>query len=381
MISPQVGSKIASLEGRKRAAVEAEDYDLAKELKAEIDRVRARAYAAALSGESSAGDVGGAGSVGITGRRGGSTAGAAPVESSSVSAAVAAQQETHWGSLQQQSSGSKAMAAAPPAAPAVGGPPAASDIDWSKYDDRPAVAKGTYDFAGADASTPPPGSRHGSAAGESISAPAAVDFLRAPVSGPPPPAGFPSDLPPPDELSPADAAAAAPAEALLGEYLARCLFSRAWQLREAVLVRAAADVASTGSELAGRMDSDPGETFHALARLVARGLADKAVGVYAAALGLLHAAVNAAALRASELGSAGPSAVGELLPLLVEKGADLNGRIREQACEVRSMLALQRLINALLATFPHATLFRCDPAQALNHLLGVRELGVRKQVR
>ena len=34
------GTKIAQLEGRKRAAVEVEDYDLAKELKQEVDRLR-----------------------------------------------------------------------------------------------------------------------------------------------------------------------------------------------------------------------------------------------------------------------------------------------------------------------------------------------------
>ena len=34
------GTKIAQLEGKKRAAVEEEDYDLAKELKQEVDKLR-----------------------------------------------------------------------------------------------------------------------------------------------------------------------------------------------------------------------------------------------------------------------------------------------------------------------------------------------------
>lgn len=37
---PTLGTKIAQLEGRKWAAVEAEDYDLAKELKTEVDKLR-----------------------------------------------------------------------------------------------------------------------------------------------------------------------------------------------------------------------------------------------------------------------------------------------------------------------------------------------------
>jgi hypothetical protein len=37
---PAAGTKIAQLEAKKRAAVEDEDYDLAKELKMEVDKLR-----------------------------------------------------------------------------------------------------------------------------------------------------------------------------------------------------------------------------------------------------------------------------------------------------------------------------------------------------
>lgn len=42
-----VGGKIAQLEARKRLAVEREDYDLAKALKADIEKLRTAGEAAA----------------------------------------------------------------------------------------------------------------------------------------------------------------------------------------------------------------------------------------------------------------------------------------------------------------------------------------------
>ena len=51
-----------------------------------------------------------------------------------------------------------------------------------------------------------------------------------------------ADLPAPEALSAGDSKDAAPLADLLGEYLARCLFSRTWQLREAALARLAQDL-------------------------------------------------------------------------------------------------------------------------------------------
>jgi centrosomal protein CEP104 len=44
-----VGGKIAQLEARKRAAVEREDYDMAKALKADIEKLRVAGEAAAMA--------------------------------------------------------------------------------------------------------------------------------------------------------------------------------------------------------------------------------------------------------------------------------------------------------------------------------------------
>jgi len=55
-----VGGKIAQLENRKRLAVEREDYDLAKALKADIEKLRGAGETAALAASGPA--TGGAGS-------------------------------------------------------------------------------------------------------------------------------------------------------------------------------------------------------------------------------------------------------------------------------------------------------------------------------
>ena len=132
---------------------------------------------------------------------------------------------------------------------------------------------------------------------------------------------------------------AGPLEELLGEYLVRCLFSKAsWQLREAALAHAAVDLATPGSKLASKLATAPGEVFRTLARLLARTLSDKMVGVYVASVGLLRAlaevAPAAAAGGSASFSRDAAAAMGELLPLLVDKGADLNSRVREQACDV-----------------------------------------------
>ncbi len=53
-----------------------------------------------------------------------------------------------------------------------------------------------------------------------------------------------ADLAAPEPLSAADAKDAGPLIDLCGEYLARCLHSRTWQLREAALAALARDLAA-----------------------------------------------------------------------------------------------------------------------------------------
>lgn len=66
--------------------------------------------------------------------------------------------------------------------------PAASPggTDWNAYDERPAQAKGAYNFQNADESSTPVNARRTSAAGPAARPPPAN------TAGPPPPPGFPT---------------------------------------------------------------------------------------------------------------------------------------------------------------------------------------------
>ena len=189
----------------------------------------------------------------------------------------------------------------------------------------------------------------------------------------------PADLPAPEALSAGGSKDAAPLADLVGEYLARCLYSRTWQLREAALAGLAQDLEAgsmqglDGSSGAPRgagsccqlpvglaccmiyctcrgfntdgvrelRESLPScaaaDALKTLTRCLLRTLKDKVAAVFSASLVALRALV------AAQAGSCAPrdlqAAVGELLPLLVEKAADLNQRTREQATETLVALA------------------------------------------
>lgn len=97
----------------------------------------------------------------------------------------------------------------------------AAQDKWLDYDERPAQAKGVYQFdAAAATAAEPPGSikaKPGKAAGDLA------------------PKGFPADLPVPEQLKSADVKDAQPVIDLVGDYVARAMFSKTWQLREAAL--------------------------------------------------------------------------------------------------------------------------------------------------
>ena len=82
---------------------------------------------------------------------------------------------------------------------------------------------------------------------------------------------------------------------------------------------------------------DAADALKTLTRSLLRTLKDKVAAVFSASLLALRALV------AAQAGSCAPrdlqAAVGELLPLLVEKAADLNQRTREQATEALVALA------------------------------------------
>ncbi|PRW58028.1 centrosomal of 104 kDa [Chlorella sorokiniana] len=324
------GGAIAELEAQKRAAVEVEDYDLAKSLKLQIDRMRSAAYSNAMS-------------------HSGAEAAFSPAASRRASAVGGP--------------AGPAAAAARPSYDGSSGPPAASPsaADWNTYDERPAQAKGAYNFQNADESSTPVNARRTSATGPAARPPPAND------AGPPPP-GFPTDLAAPEPLSAADAKDAGPLIDLAGEYLARCLHSRTWQLREAALAALARGLAAGRVQGVAAGSADAVKT---LARLLQRTCRDKVAAVFGASLTTLRALVTAAAA-----GGVAPrdlqSALGDLLPLLVEKAADLNQRTREQATE--TLVALAGVPEAGLRTATAPFLRPLKPGAAPKVVLGRLQL-------
>lgn len=117
-------------------------------------------------------------------------------------------------------------------------------------------------------------------------------------------------LPPPAKLSAPDANEADALEHVHGEYVARALFSRAWQHRQAALRFIARD-AATGGESATDM--------RALGKYVVRGLKDQVTAVVADAAAIVRQTVDAGGRPAAALLAAG-------LPALVERLGDGNAR-------------------------------------------------------
>lgn len=216
---------------------------------------RAAAYGAALSGRDDSEDA-------LSPQRGRRTSTAAPASGSR-------QSEGHRGSLlvelsavQGEGPGSEGGEGAfsPPGAAsrraeqqqqqqaAAPGGRSSPQGSWNSHDERPVQAKGAYSFQNADATSLPPNNRRASVLG-GAEVPSSSAAASAASDAGPLPAGFPKDLPSPEALSAAAAKDAGPVVDMLGEYLARCLFSRTWQLREAALAHLAKELA--GGSLPG----------------------------------------------------------------------------------------------------------------------------------
>lgn len=91
------------------------------------------------------------------------------------------------------------------------------------------------------------------------------------------PPGFPPDLPAPESLSPADAKDAEAIIEALGEYTARALFSKTWQLREAALISIEKVLQGQGGGVEG---SQKGDLFKSLSKALLRTVQDKVANVF-----------------------------------------------------------------------------------------------------
>lgn len=91
------------------------------------------------------------------------------------------------------------------------------------------------------------------------------------------PPGFPPDLPAPEALSPADAKDAEALTDILGEYTARALFSKTWQLREAALMSIEKVLQGQGGGVQG---PQKGDLFKSLSKALLRSVQDKVANVF-----------------------------------------------------------------------------------------------------
>jgi centrosomal protein CEP104 len=331
-----VGGKVAQLEARKRLAVEREDYDLAKALKADIEKLRSAGESAAMSsppGQQHRPTLPAA--AGAAGRQ---------LSQRQHSQRLGADNSEGPDALQPQADGAAAAGAADYETEEGMYSGGGYDDQYSAlhtyqaYEDRPAVAKASYAgrpaSAGSDGgaegglqdmddeslikadpsrvsaaamfggpgatrssgvskkSLGPAGGAgggRGAAAGPGSLAAAsgmpAAASTAADACGAEPPDGWPSDLPPPEPLAAVSATEAGPVTDVAGEFVAAAFFSRSWQLRDAAAAWLA-DLTSNGRLSGGGPERK--ELVRGLVRLAVKGLKDKVPQVYSSSLSLLQ---------------------------------------------------------------------------------------------
>ncbi|KAG1659551.1 hypothetical protein FOA52_015355 [Chlamydomonas sp. UWO 241] len=354
-----VGQKIAQLEMRKRAAVEKEDYDTAKLIKADMDKLRA-------AGESAAGTEhappsrnkdpeeifsrvlrGSGGSVPSHQEE------RVPSRGSSAHAGGGAPSPTapsYQNSLPPHGEEPSYPGEEDPVAAEYSQGAGAYDdpmnqTKFSSYDERPAKAGGRYatpqagDTGGLEETGPRPG------AGGKCDIPA--------------PKGWPSDLPGPDALSGNDANEAASLEEVAGEYVARAMYSKNWQLRDAAL-------GWLGAQIQSQALANQPNAFRVLSRVVTKSMKDKVANVFLSALGLFQFLVEA--YQTSAGGPGVNSVCMHALPTLLEKLGDTNAKIRDAAKD--SVLYIAGLEDAALKSHTSVLLKPVKSQTAFKPVLG-----------
>ncbi|EIE20654.1 hypothetical protein COCSUDRAFT_30401 [Coccomyxa subellipsoidea C-169] len=329
-----VATQLSDLEARKRAAVEAEDYDVAKALKQDIERLRL-AGGASPSGRAPNGQEEPAYNGGLGSRKEHSNGMALSPSSYSnhdeipISpiGALPFSQPPCRRSTQDEGPGYAASSRR------------ASSTPSQAYDERPAVARGSYSAATAEVAAPAL-----APAARALDMDRALVSSSAPDSAGPPPPGWPGDLAPPEPLSAADAKDTSELLSVLEEYLVRCLFSKNWQLREAALQHL--EKRLSGQDLAPDAKR---ELARSLAHSLRIALTDKVPGVYMAGLSLLRAVTNPGVMAPRECASL----VADLAPLLIDKAGENNARVQAAAVETLLALAQQKEagLSALVSLF------------------------------
>mmetsp|Transcript_7397 Transcript_7397/g.16231 ORF Transcript_7397/g.16231 Transcript_7397/m.16231 type:complete len:960 (+) Transcript_7397:101-2980(+) len=155
------------------------------------------------------------------------------------------------------------------------------------------------------------------------------------------------DLPNPEALNPGVEKDAEPITTMFGEYIARCIFSKTWNLRDAALQKLALDLREDVHS-----DKDAGDLLRAYAAVLRITLADKNVQVFLASAGLLQAVRQRLASTWSSRRPEAQAALDPLLPLLVERLGDANARVekttRDALLDFSQCLAAPYVVHHLL---------------------------------
>jgi hypothetical protein len=151
-----------------------------------------------------------------------------------------------------------------------------------------------------------------------------------------------ASLPAPDPLAPSVEKEAAPLVEVFGEYVVRCLYSRAWSLREAAMLKMALELQSPHQHLAR------GPALAACATVVQNALTrDRIVNVLVACSAKLLPAVAAAYAAASGGGAQQLAAtLDPTVAVLMEKLGDNTPKVREAAVKALDALAAPDMLGA-----------------------------------
>lgn len=330
------GTKIAGLESKKKEAVEIEDYDTAKALKEEIERARARAYDVAyMFQEQENLDDNAMSNVQLQQQSPQGSGGAMP------------------GVFENSSRASSVADVVPSPVPALGS--RAPDRATPHVSSNSEVDREVKKVLRVDADRKDQEDKE-----------VVVDSeMLQDAESPPPPDGFPADLPVPEALKRTETSDAL--EFVVGEYLARCLTSKTWQLREAALSYLASrwsQVQQPNSispfEFKVKESDNKAENVKAVAVAISQSIRSRVPGLVAVALRLFRIIVSSAPscdVPPKQL----QSIVFDMIPVMVDRAAEGGPRSREKEHVLETLIHLcnvpecglksqQSLANQLLAT-------------------------------
>lgn len=359
----QTGLLLRELEDRKKAAVQNEDYDAAKALKSEIDRLRSAIERPEVRAERPhSGRSARSNSLGPNSRAGAGSPDFASHHS--------APRGGHQPQMVPLSQDSEAVMQAPPSrgkrspSPSLPAFPLEEGYSQAEVPRREAANSPPLPAAGgARVARTPPLSGMASAR----SAPKELPPEQPPLSergfdaADHPLSGVPNveDLSQPEPLNSNFQKEAEPLIQLFGEYLANCVYSKAWSLRDAALQKLTLDLQNGEHQ-----STDQSRLLAGYVIVLKRMVPDKNVQVFLAAAALLHTVCQELLGRSGPRRAEAHSALDPLMPLLVDRLGDSNARV-DKAARDAHLCDLMRCAT-VGATFTAQYLLRPPKKKSVN---------------